>query len=90
MRTAIFLSSLFFFACEKYPLVTLHSLDTKNSLAYKYKITSYNKEACELILEDQPIIDLTDASLDGAVCVTKEDYAKIQARAKADCKSGKN
>ena len=87
MRTAIFLSSLLFLSCSKYPFVTLHSLDTKNSVAYRYKITKYNKESCELELEDQPIIPINDVSLNGAVCVTKEDYSKLQTKAKADCKN---
>lgn len=89
MRTVIFLSSLLIVSCNKYPLVTLNSLDTTKGISYRYKITNYNKEACELELEDQPSIPLNDPSLDGAVCVTKEDYAKIQTRAKADCKNEK-
>lgn len=87
MLIKIFLISLILFGCSDYPMVTLHSLDTQGKKFYPYKITKYDKQSCELVLEEQPIIPMSDPSMNGAVCITKEDYSKLQAKAKADCRN---
>jgi hypothetical protein len=44
---------------------------------------------CELVLKDLPPIAADDPSLDGAVLVTKEHFARLQTDAKTECENAK-
>lgn len=90
MPVVILLSSLLLFvACGKLPLVTLNQLDTVHGVANPFKITKYNKDSCELEIEDQEPFPIMSQQLHGAICVTKEDYAKLKTKIKTDCENKK-
>lgn len=87
---AIFLSSFFLIGCAQYPKVTINRLDTKNQIVYPYKVNKYNDNTCELELVDEPIKSLWDPSMHGSICVSIDDYKKLQSKAKADCLNQRN
>ena len=90
MPVVILLSSLLLFvACGKLPLVTLNQLDTVHGVANPFKITKYNEDSCQLEIEDQPPFPIMSNQLHGAICVTKEDYAKLKTKIKTDCENRK-
>ncbi len=90
MLAAILLSSfMLFVACGKLPLVTLNQLDTVHGVANPFKITKYNEDSCQLEIEDQQPFPIMSKQLHGAICVTKEDYAKLKSKVKTDCENRK-
>lgn len=68
---------------------TIHSLDLPNKIYNRYEVTAVNKETCELELKDLPPIAYDDPSLNGMVCLTRKDFSREQAKAKAECKNAK-
>jgi hypothetical protein len=75
-------------SCSKEKIV-LHSYNVKGQYFNRYKVVKVDKNKCELELEDLPPIDADDESLDGAVLVTKKDFARLQADAKTECENDK-
>lgn len=68
-----------------YPLVTLVQLDTKNNIANPFKITKYDMDKCELVVEEQPSFPIEN--LHGGFCVSAKDAAEWKAKAQSDCKA---
>jgi glutathionylspermidine synthase len=83
--------SLSLSACSNYtpPLLTLTQLDIKNNQANDVKITKYNKETCRLELEAGPSYPIMGSSspLHGAICLTKDEYAKLRDSLESECKN---
>jgi hypothetical protein len=79
------LATIFLSSCGGLPKVTLHQIDTRNNRANPFLITKYNENTCELELQRQPHFPILGPQLHGAVCVTREDYAKLQKKAKQEC-----
>ena len=85
----VLLILLVIFSCNKMPLVTIHQLDTVHGQANPFKITKYNDETCKLEVQSQPSFPIESKQLHGAFCVTAEDFAKLKAKAQADCQNSK-
>lgn len=91
----IFLSSFILFtSCNGYPKITLHQLDVNHNVINPNFIKSYDENKCELDLEQRQPFQLcmsgsANPAINGWVLVSKEDYSKIKAKAKADCENRK-
>ena len=73
------------------PKVTLHQIDTVHNQANPFEITKYNKETCELELEEKESFQLVgpNSPLHGGVCLTATDYARLKTKVKSDCENAK-
>lgn len=92
LLTVIFLASFLVSGCTGQDLKDLRiiSLDTRRGVAFPYKIADYSTDTCSLKLEDLPLIPLNSSQLNGAVCLTKEDYLILQSKFKRYCFDRRN
>jgi hypothetical protein len=88
MLTKIFLNSLILFSCSKYP-EKIYSVDVPHQQFNGYKLDSVDKNTCELSLSDAEIIPFSSQDMNGAVCITRQEYKKLQAHYRSECLNSK-
>lgn len=83
--------SLFLSSCaNKPPLVKLHTIDVNHNAVNPYQITKYNSDTCQLELKREPAFELfNNMSINGMICLTPDDYSKVNSWAKTECKNKK-
>lgn len=79
--------ALFILSCNKMPLVTLNQLDTINNQTNPFRIIKYDKVNCKIEFVEEPSFPILSQKLNGAFCLTKEDFAKYKSFVQSECKN---
>jgi len=69
--------------------VTLHAYNVRGQYFNRFA-TTVDKKTCSIKVQDLSPIDADATSLDGLVCITKEEYSKMKSQLKAECENAKN
>lgn len=79
------------------PLVDLNQLDLTHRKVNTFSITKYNKDTCDLTLSAAITTELFSIPsgrktplLQGAICLTPEDYTKYKTFLQTECEIEKN